>query len=357
VKYFILSGESSGDLHAAGLVHTLRALDPSPEFMGTGGDQMSKAGVHLVRNISDMAFMGFSEVVKNIFTIRKNFKIIQQAILDFYPDVLILVDYPGFNLRMAKWAKAKGLKVIYYIAPQVWAWRESRVKLLQKFTDLVICILPFEQQYFRQKQVNALYVGHPILEAMPDSISMEKDRTKIALLPGSRKQEIERLLPLMLDAMHLQSPDNLLVAGMSIHGEEYYKSIIGKKARLVMDDVYGVLSASKVALVTSGTATLETALMKVPQVVCYKGSAVSYFIAKRLVRVPHISLVNLILQRPLVPELIQDNCTAISIKQASMEVLDDPRPVLQGYELLRKQLGKGDATKKAATAIFEMLNK
>lgn len=318
---------------------------------------MNKAGVHLVRNISDMAFMGFSEVAKNIFTIRKNFKVIQQAILDFHPDVLVLVDYPGFNLRMAKWAKENGLRVVYYIAPQVWAWRESRVKLLQKFTDLVICILPFEQQYFRQRQVNALYVGHPILEAMPDSISMDKERNKIALLPGSRKQEIERLLPLMLDAMHLQSADTLLVAGMSIHGEAYYKSIIGRKARLVMDDVYGVLSVSKVALVTSGTATLETALMKVPQVVCYKGSAISYFIAKRLVKVPHISLVNLILQRPLVPELIQDNCTAISIKQASMEVLDDPRPVLQGYDLLRKQLGKGDATKKAATAIFEMLNK
>lgn len=357
MKYFILTGESSGDLHAAGLVHTLRALDPSPEFMGTGGVLMSKAGVHLVRNISDMAFMGFSEVIKNIFTIRKNFKIIRQAILDFHPDVLILVDYPGFNLRMARWAKENSLKVVYYIAPQVWAWRESRVTLLQKFTDLVICILPFEQPYFRQKQVNAMYVGHPILEAIPEMQEEGKVKNKIALLPGSRKQEIERLLPLMLDAMHLQSPDNLLVAGMSVHGEDYYKAIIGKKAKLVMDDVYGVLSVSKIALVTSGTATLETALMKVPQVVCYKGSAFSYFIAKRLVKVPHISLVNLILQRPLVPELIQDNCTAISIKQASMEVLDDPRPVLQGYDLLRKQLGKGDATKKAATAIFEMLNK
>lgn len=357
MKYFILSGEASGDLHAASLVHNLRALDPAPEFMGTGGNHMSKAGVKLVRTLKDMAFMGFAEVARNIITISRNFKNIQKAIHEFSPDVLILVDYPGFNLRIAAWAKNQGFKVIYYIAPQVWAWKEKRVKQLQENTDLVICILPFEQQYFKERQVNAIYVGHPILEVVPKDVEYKPDRIKIAILPGSRKQEIERMLPVMLEAMHLQSPDKLLVAGLADHGEAYYHQIIKGRAKLVMNDLYGILSQAKVALVTSGTATLETALMKVPQVVCYKGSAISYFFAKRLVKVPHISLVNLILQRPIIPELIQNNCNPVSVKQASMEVLHDPLPVLAGYEQLRKMLGKGDASKKAATAIFDFINK
>lgn len=357
MKYFILAGEASGDLHAASLVHNLRALDPAPEFVGTGGDQMRKAGVKLVRTLKDMAFMGFVEVARNIITISRNFKNIQKAIHQLSPDVLILVDYPGFNLRMAAWAKKQGFKVVYYIAPQVWAWKENRVKLLQDHTDLVICILPFELQYFKERQVNAIFVGHPILEVVPKEVEYKPERKKIAILPGSRKQEIERILPVMLEAMHLQSPEKLLVAGLADHGEAYYQKIIKGRARLVMNDMYGVLSEAKVALVTSGTATLETALMKVPQVVCYKGSAISYFFAKRLVKVPHISLVNLILQRPIVPELIQKNCNPVSVKQASMEVLDDPLPVLAGYEQLRKILGKGDASKKAAIAIFDFINK
>jgi lipid-A-disaccharide synthase len=356
MKYFIVAGEASGDKHAAGLVHGLRALDAAPQFVGTGGAYMKNAGVRLVRDIQDMAFMGFTEVVKNIFTIRKNFKVVQQEILDFHPDVLILVDYPGFNLRMARWAKEQGFKVIYYIAPQAWAWRESRVNTIRQYVDLLLVILPFEQKWFSERRVPAIYVGHPILEGLPH-IEATEEKTRIAILPGSRKQEISTLLPLMLDALHLQPADELVVAGMSAHGEAYYNKIIKGRAQLVLDDIYGVLHQSKVALVTSGTATLETALMGVPQVVCYKSGRINYWIGKRLIKIPHISLVNIIVQRSVVPELIQGNCHPVAIKQAYMEVIDDPIQMMQGYVQLRKLLGKLEASKNAALRIFDFLSK
>lgn len=356
MKYFIVAGEASGDKHAANLVHGLRALDPAPQFVGTGGDHMKNAGVELLQDIERMAFMGFTEVLKNIFQIRKNFRIVQQGILDFHPDVVVLVDYPGFNLRIAEWAKKEGFKVVYYIAPQAWAWKENRVQKIRQFVDLLLVILPFEEQWFRKRKVAAQFVGHPILEWIPTT-DLEQERGQIALLPGSRKQEISKLLPMMLDAMHLQPADTLVVAGLSQHGEQYYRNMIGDKATLVMDDIYLVLKQSKVALVTSGTATLEAALLEVPQVVCYRSGRFNYWIGKRLIKIPHISLVNIILQRTLVPELIQHNCTPVSIKQASMEVLDNPLQILEGYRQLRKMLGRKGASKNAALRIFDFLSK
>jgi lipid-A-disaccharide synthase len=356
MKYFIVAGEASGDKHAANLVHGLRALDVAPQFVGTGGEHMKNAGVDLLLGIDKMAFMGFAEVVRNIFQIRENFKVVKQGILDFHPDVVILVDYPGFNLRMAEWAKKEGFKVVYYIAPQAWAWKENRVQKIRQFVDLLLVILPFEEQWFKKRKAAAQFVGHPILEWVP-AVDAGKERAHIAILPGSRKQEIDKLLPMMLDAMHLQPADTLLVAGLSQHGEEYYRNIIGNKATLVMDDIYTVLNQAKVALVTSGTATLEAALMEVPQVVCYKSGRFNYWIGKRLIKIPHISLVNIILQRSLVPELIQGNCTPVTIKQGSMEVLDNPLPILEGYRQLRKMLGRKGASKNAALRIFDFLTK
>lgn len=352
-----MAGEPSGDQHAAKLVHGLRALDSSPQFMGTGGEAMEKAGVNLVRHLDKMSFMGFTEVVKNIFTIRENFHVVKEQLLDFHPDILILVDYPGFNLRLATWAKEQGFKVAYYIAPQAWAWNEKRVEQIRASVDLLLVILPFEQKWFAERKVSSKYVGHPSVEQIQTHPLETEQKTKVALLPGSRKQEIERLLPIMLDAMNLQTKQELVVAGMSLHGAAYYERIIKGRATLVMDNMHEVLASSRLAIVASGTATIEAALMNVPQVVCYKGGWLNYYIAKRLIKVPHISLVNLVLQRALVPELIQGNCTAVTIKQASMEVAQNQHAIEEGYVLLQRLLGKGETSKKAALHIFEFINK
>lgn len=357
MKYFFITGEASGDLHASNVVHSLRALDAYSEFFGTGGKHMNRAGVKLVLDIKEMAFMGFVEVIKNIFKIRDNFKIVKQAIIDTQPDVVVLVDYPGFNLRMAKWAKEQGFKVVYYIAPQVWAWKEGRVKKIKAYVDLLLVILPFEKEFFQRHQVPSVYVGHPLLERVPEpNAEIEKD--KIAILPGSRRQEIEKMLPVMLDAMYLHgAPNNLVVAGLSEHGEEYYHAMINGRATLVMDQVYDVLDSSKLAIVTSGTASLETALMRVPQVVCYAVNPITYWIAKFLVKVNYISLVNLILGRPIVPEMIQKDFYPLSVKNASMEVMLDTISVQDAYLQLRKMLGKGDTSQRTALVIYDLLNK
>jgi len=328
----------------------------SPQFRGTGGKHMRNAGVDLMLGTEDMAFMGFGEVVKNLFRIRRNFKKVKTAILDFNPDVIILVDYPGFNLRIARWAKQLGYKIVYYIAPQVWAWKENRVNQIRAYVDLLLVILPFEKEFFRRHEISAVYVGHPLLERVPEP-DESADKQKIALLPGSRKQEIDRMLPVMIEAVFVHKQNNLVVAGMSEHGEEYYQNIIKGRATLVMDNVYGVLNQSKVALVTSGTATLETALMRVPQVVCYATSALTYWIAKRLIKVNYISLVNLILERPAVPEIIQGQFKPVPVKHASMQVLSDSISVQESYTQLRKLLGDGDASKRAALTIVDFMSK
>lgn len=354
MKYFFITGEASGDLHASSVVHSLRALDASARFFGTGGKHMEKAGVKLALNIRDMSFMGFVEVIKNIFRIRKNFKIVKKAIQDVHPDVVVLVDYPGFNLRMAEWAKSQGYKVVYYIAPQVWAWKESRVKKIKAYVDLLLVILPFEKEFFKKHQIPAVYVGHPLLERVPEPT--EKEKNQIAILPGSRRQEIERMLPVMLEAMYIHgAPNNLVVAGLSEYGEDYYKSMIKGRAGLVMDKVYEVLDNSKLAIVTSGTASLETALMRVPQVVCYAVNPVTYWIARFLVKVNYISLVNLIMSRPVVPEMIQKDFYPVSVKNASMQVMLDTISIQDAYLQLRKTLGTGDTSQRVALVLYDFL--
>lgn len=356
MKYFFITGESSGDLHASNVVKHLKSVDVDAQFFGSGGKHMEKVGVQLCLKISEMAFMGVVEVVKNIVKIRKNFKIVQQAILDTQPDVVVLVDYPGFNLRMAKWAKENGFKVVYYIAPQVWAWKESRIKKIKRYVDLVLLILPFEKELYTKYHVPAVYVGHPLLESIPD-VQYEGDKNKIAILPGSRKQEIERMLPVMIEAMYvIGNQQQLVVAGLSEHGEAYYQAMIRGRATLVMDKTYEVLEQSKLAIVASGTASLETALFKVPQVVCYAMHPLTYWLAKMLVKVNYISLVNIITARPVVPEMIQKDFTPVSVKNASMEVMLNTLSVQEGYQQLRKMLGNGDTSQRVANILYKFVD-
>lgn len=353
MKYFFITGEASGDLHTSNVVRHLKEVDGSAVFYGTGGRHMQEAGVQISLHIREMAFMGFVEVAKNIMKIKRNFDTVKKAILEVQPDVVVLVDYPGFNLRMAKWAKEQGFRTVYYIAPQIWAWKENRINKIKKYIDLVLLTLPFEKEYYSKHQVQSIYVGHPLLERIPD-VPAPTDKTKIALLPGSRKQEIERMLPTMLEAMYVIGGQNqLLVAGLSEFGESYYHSIINGRATLVMDQPYEVLSQSKLAIVTSGTASLETALMKVPQVVCYAMHPLTYRIAKLLVKVNYISLVNIIASRPVVPEMIQKDFTPVSVKNASMEVMLNLLSVQEGYQQLRKMLGNGDTSFRVANILFK----
>ncbi len=336
---------------AAKVVQELKTLDSGAQFFGSGGKYMEQEGVNLCLHIRQMAFMGLIEVLLNLFKIRKNFKIIKQTILDVQPDVIVLVDYPGFNLRMAGWAKAKGFKVVYYVAPKVWAWKESRVKKIRTNVNLLLVILPFEKEYFEQFGINTVYVGHPLLEITPEySDTVEKN--KVAILPGSRKQEVRRMLPVMLDAMHIEGvKSELVVAGLSELGEEYYEKIIRGRAELVLDRTYEVLSKSKLAVVASGTASLETALLRVPQVVCYAVHPITYWVAKFLIKINYISLVNLILKAPAVPEMIQNDFTPLSLKNVTMSVMQDNLSIQNDYLRLRKLLGHYKASKEVARQI------
>ncbi|MCO5230962.1 MAG: lipid-A-disaccharide synthase [Chitinophagales bacterium] len=356
MKYFFVTGEASGDMHAAQIIHSLRALDSSAHFFGTGGKNMRNSGVEIVIDIKEMAFMGFIEVVNNFFKIRNNFKKVKEAISSIRPDVIILVDYAGFNLRIAKWAKQQGFKVVFYIAPKVWAWNEKRVNVIKKYIDLLIVIFPFEKEYFENRGIRVVYVGNPLMKKISAQVQ-NVDKNKIAILPGSRRQEIERMLPIMLESMYFHAQKNLVVAGLSDFGEDFYQSIIKDRAELVIDDTYAVLNVSKLAIVASGTASLEAALMNVPQVVCYKMNRLNYWIARLLLKVNYISLVNLILERPVVPELIQDNMNAVSIKNTAMSVLEDVFLIKDAYLQLRKLLGDGDASNRAALVIHDFLIK
>ncbi len=339
-RLYVIAGEASGDLHGSNLAKALLAINPRLTIRGWGGDLMSAAGVDVVKHYRELAFMGFAEVVKHLPEILRNFKKCKEDILAFQPDAVVLIDYPGFNIRMAKWLKQQGIKVIYYIAPQVWAWNASRVHTLKKVVDLMLVILPFEKEFFKKYNMEVQYVGHPLMEAR-DTFLKEKyadiERSKsgkktIALLPGSRKQEIKTVLPLMLSALADFPDARFVIAGASAQNDEFYKSIVkattGKSLQghtqieYVKGKTYHLLSRADAALVTSGTATLETALFKVPQVVCYKGSYLSYQIAIRVIRVPYISLVNLIMNKPFVTELIQEELNPERIKKELERLLD-----------------------------------
>lgn len=357
MKYYIIAGEASGDLHGSNLIKQLKLKDAEAVFTCWGGDAMKAAGATLVKHYKELAFMGFAEVLLNIRTILNNIFFCKQDIRDNSPDVLILIDYPGFNLRIAQWAKREGIPVVYYISPQVWAWKENRVKKIRQCVDLMLVILPFEKAFYKKWNFEVTFVGHPLLDALKDlpASSLQFSKPVIALLPGSRKQEINTMLPLMLQVVPKFPDYEFVIAQAPSQPDELYQEIIGNSnVRLLKSQTYSLLQKAHAALVTSGTATLETALFRVPQVVCYKGGAISYTIAKQLIKVKYISLVNLILDKPAVIELIQNEVTENRITEALKLILTTNRDaMLHEYEELITMLGHAGASEKAATAILE----
>lgn len=367
MKYYIIAGEASGDLHGSNLIKELRKLDTAANIRAWGGDLMQLAGAAVVKHYRDLAFMGFLEVAQNLPTILRNLKSCKDDILAFKPDVLVLVDYPGFNLRIAKWAKAQGFKVIYYISPTVWAWKESRVKLIRNVVDRMMVILPFEQEFYATRwDYKVEYVGHPLVQAVNDYKEQNKkileyDKPVVALLPGSRKQEITAKLPIMLEASKAFPQYQFVVAKAASLDDNYYQPFLADYSAVasVRNETYALLSVATAALVTSGTATLETALFGVPEVVCYKTSSISYAIAKRLVKIKYISLVNLIMNKPIVTELIQDDLTVPNVVKELDQILHEPsrqQQIKQDYQALRAILQQGgNASEKAASHVFEFV--
>lgn len=361
MKYFIIAGEASGDLHGSNMVMELVKNDPQAIIVGWGGDKMQAAGVEIKKHIKDLAFMGFAEVVMNIGTILSNFKLCKQHIKTFQPDVVILVDYPGFNLRMAKWSKQQGFKTAYYISPTVWAWKENRIETIKRYVDRMICILPFEKQFYAERNCEVDYVGHPtvgvIKEAMQSPSSIEAERV-IALLPGSRVQEINKMLPIMLEAIKGYEDYTVIIAqAPNLHKDIYAPFLKEYSFKLVQHKTYDILKIADLALVTSGTATLETALFKVPQVVCYIANSISYAIAKQLVKVKYISLVNLILNKQAVTELIQAELTVERLKLEINSLLFDRIRIEQlqkDYNNLEQMLQTGDASQETASIITQL---
>lgn len=372
MKYYIIAGEASGDLHASNLMKALKLKDTGSEFRCWGGDLMKEQGAELVKHYRDLAFMGFSEVAMNIRTILGNIKLCKEDILKYKPDALILVDYPGFNLRIAEFAHRAGIKVFYYISPQVWAWKKSRVFKIKKFVDRMFVILPFEKEFYARYACAVDFVGHPLLDMIeslpannPVAFKMTNglsDKPIIALLPGSRKQEITKMLPLMISVVPKFPDYQFVVAGAPSVDREFYQQIIGSsKVVLVSGATHALLQNSTAALVTSGTATLETALFDVPEVVCYKGSYISYQIAKRVIDqsiIKFISLVNLIMDREVVKELIQHDLTEANLVKELQKITVQPdirQQMLEDYKLLRQKLGGSGASEKTARLILNFL--
>jgi lipid-A-disaccharide synthase len=368
MKYYIIAGEASGDLHGSNLIKELKKLDTAADIRCWGGDKMQEAGGHLVKHYRELAFMGFAEVVMNLRTIFKNLAFCKEDILQYKPDALILIDYPGFNLRIAKWAKENNLKVIYYISPQVWAWKENRVKEMKQCIDKMLVILPFEKEYYKNKwNWEVEYVGHPLVEVVSSyqlAVGRQQlsDKPVIALLPGSRKQEILKKLPIMLEVAKFFPDYQFIVAKAPGTDEKFYAELLKNYSNVsyVDNKTYDLLSQSTAALVTSGTATLETALFGVPEVVCYKGSYLSYQIGKRLVKVKYISLVNLIMDKLVVKELIQDELTATNLKKELDEILTNEnrkKELQKDYAALKQLLSEGgNASATAANIISNFLS-
>lgn len=366
MKYYIIAGEASGDLHGSNLIKELKQLDGIASIRCWGGDKMEAEGAKLVKHYRNLAFMGFIEVIKNLNTIFKNFAFCKQDILQYQPDAIILIDYPGFNLRIAKWAKQQGIKVAYYISPQVWAWKESRVKGIKQNVDKMLVILPFEKEFYKRWNYDVEYVGHPLVKVVNEfepGNFLFPDKKIIALLPGSRQQEILKKLPIMLEASKNFPGYHFVVAKAPGVEESFYNKLLApyKNVSTVVNKTYKLLSEAKAAVVTSGTATLETALFNVPEVICYKGSAISYQIAKRLIKIKYICLVNLIMDKEVVKELIQDEMTAVNITKELNELLTNPskqKQLQQDYTALKKLLGQGgNASANAAKSIVDFLTK
>ena len=380
MKYYIISGEASGDLHGSNLIKELRLLDTSADIRCWGGDLMQEAGATLVKHYRELAFMGFAEVIKNLPAIIHNIQFCKHDILSFQPDVLVLIDYPGFNLRIAEWGKKQGFIIVYYISPQVWAWKENRVKKMKQCIDKMFCILPFEKDYFKNKwNWEVEYVGHPLVEVIEKKQlgiwSLEfgdvnrEHNTKhqtpntrlIALLPGSRKQEIAKKLPIMLEVSK-SFPDYQFVVAQApgLENDFYMPFLVPyQNVSCVRNKTYDLLAEAKAALVTSGTATLETALFGVPEIVCYKSSNFSYQIAKRLIKIKYISLVNLIMDKMVVKELIQNELTTENLIKELQELLTNINRITSiraDYIELKDILSKGGrASAKTAKSIYDLI--
>jgi lipid-A-disaccharide synthase len=371
MRYYLIAGEASGDLHGSNLIKALKQLDPQASFRFWGGDLMAEAsGEQPVRHIKQLAFMGFAEVIMNLRTIAGLMRHCKEDVARHRPDVLILIDYPGFNMRMAAFAQSQQLKVAYYISPQVWAWKKGRARKLKATVDRMITILPFEADFYLQYNWPVAYVGHPLLDALnqrpqPDAAQrrarwgLDPQKPIVALLPGSRAQEISTLLPIMLEAASHFPECEIVVAGAPSQDPAFYNSIMAQhRAKLVLNQTYDLLEVAHAAWVTSGTATLETALLNVPQVVCYKGNPVSYAIARQIVDIPYISLVNLIAAAPVVEELIQGQCTPRQLRNSMQSILAGPgrTAMLDEYARLRQLLGGPGASQRAATEIYQLIH-
>ena len=358
MRYYIIAGEASGDLHGANLMKALKQKDESAVLRGWGGERMQEAGVELVHHYRETAFMGLWEVLKNLRKISALLSECKKDILNFKPDVVVMIDYPGFNLRIAKFAKQKNFKTCYYISPKLWAWNEKRVHEVKKYVDLMLCIFPFEVDFYKKHNYDVKFVGHPLLDALNESNVLKASRDKIALLPGSRKQEIESMAPLFKQLAEKFYSEKFLVAGISSLGKEMYSSFDRKNVEIVWDDTHAVLKKSKAAIVNSGTATLETALLDVPQMVCYKTSWLTYNIAKRLVKVKWISPVNIVLNREAVKEFIQNECNSGTVESELNSLLNNQvhrNQILNDYAELRLLLGGKGASENAAGAMIEMM--
>lgn len=380
MRYYIIAGEASGDLHGGNLVREIRGLDPAADIRCWGGDRMEEAGAVLVKHYRDLAFMGFLEVVAHLRTILRNMRFCREDMLRFKPDVVVFIDYPGFNIPMATFAKRRGYRTVYYISPQVWAWKEGRVRTIRKAVDSMLVILPFEKEFYRRWNYDVEYVGHPLVGEIErrrasaagnaegrlhartrtgeEGSEKVEVRPTVALLPGSRRQEVRLKLPVMLQVAQRFPQCRFVVAQAPGLDDAFLETYLSGRdgVEVRKGDTYGLLLEADAALVTSGTATLETALFGVPQVVCYKGNPLSYRIAKRLVKVKYISLVNLIMDRPVVKELIQDDLTPDNLARELASILDPDQSarMRSDYAELQSLLSRGgDASARAAACIVE----
>lgn len=370
MRYYIIAGEASGDMHAANLMKYLRKKDHEADFCGFGGDLMKNQGLQLIKHYHDLAFMGFTQVLLNLRTIFINLSLCKQEILKFKPDVVILVDYPGFNLRLAKWLKQQKIKTFYYISPQIWAWNQKRGKKIKRFIDRMYCILPFEKDFYKKFDYEAEYVGHPLLDSLRDDfeevdINVFKkkyqldNRPIVALLPGSRGQEIKQILPIMASIRDKFPDYQFVIACVSQFKHEFYNVLINNEdIKFVYKDTRNLLRISKAALVASGTASLETALLKVPEVICYKGGFLNYLIARRLIRVKYIGLPNLIMNKPIIKELVQNDLNSKNIYEELNLLLNNhskQRQLMNDYQDLIEILGDGNASEKTAKLMVSAL--
>lgn len=371
MKYYIIAGEASGDLHGSNLIRELKKTNPGAEFRCWGGDLMQGQGATLVKHFRELAFMGFFEVIANLRTILRNLRFCYEDIASWQPDAVILIDYPGFNLRVASYARKKSIKTIYYISPQVWAWKESRVKRIRRDVDKMLVILPFEKAFYAKHDFKVDFVGHPLLDAVAEQQwggagwrsrnDIPEDKPVIALLPGSRTQEINVMLPVMLEASDALKGFFFVVAAAPSQDLHLYKQLIAgrQNVRIVQGETYALLGQSSAAWVTSGTATLETALFNVPQVVCYKGNPVSYRLARLLVKVKYISLVNLIMDYEVVKELIQSEMNPGNLSAELLKLLEtgEGERMKKDYAELKMKLGGGGASSRAAQIISEFVTR